>query len=660
MNPIWYWRRLRRMAPLEVVERTRDAIVRRTWRRRRISRGVNVPIRTAPNRFSFLQQSRPFIRTQLPQHAIDQLLTAAQALLDGNWHIFKRPHPDFGKNPDWLVDAHSGRRAPSDDYAFDIPYRDEDRIGNIKYIWEPSRHHHLTLLAAAYAVSGDERYARRIADHLQSWWRENPFLTGPHWVSGIEIGIRLVAWVWIRRLLREWPEAASLFEENPLFLDQLYHHQQWLSSFPSRGSSANNHLIAEAAGQFVAASAFPYFKESVRWRALSADILRREITTQTFTSGLNRELATEYHGFVLELYLVAAIEGELSGWSLGTGTWERIRAMTDALAAVVDVTGRPPRQGDGDCGVGLLLDPPDYDRWGALLATGHRLFGRLQWWPKSTEDDLRTLLWTAGIAPPLLPATREMTRPDLFADAGHVYLRDTHREKEIWCRCDHGPHGFLSIAAHAHADALSIELRVGGVEILTDPGTYCYHGEAPWREYFRSTICHNTLELLAQNQSISGGPFLWIHHAQCNCVAVEGLDPNAPRAIWQAQHSGYVGRGGPVHQRKVVFDRTDRTIAITDEVRGGQESVVPARLAYHLGPDIACRLRSANASLSWSGGKADLQLPDSLTWTIHRGETCPPLGWYSPSFGLKLPSSTLVGVGKVQEGSPFVTRIRIS
>ena len=47
--------------------------------------------------------------------------------------------------------------APADRYAFDIPYRDENQIGNIKYIWEPSRHHHLTILAAAYAVTGDER-----------------------------------------------------------------------------------------------------------------------------------------------------------------------------------------------------------------------------------------------------------------------------------------------------------------------------------------------------------------------------------------------------------------------------------------------------------------------------------------------------------------------
>ena len=42
---------------------------------------------------------------------------------------------------------------------------------------------------------------------------------------------------------------------------------------------------------------------------------------------------------------------------------------------------------------------------------------------------------------------------------------------EIWCRCDGGPHGYLAIAAHAHADALSIEVRSRGIDVLADPGT---------------------------------------------------------------------------------------------------------------------------------------------------------------------------------------------
>ena len=97
-----------------------------------------------------------------------------------------------------------------------------------------------------------------------------------------------------------------------------------------------------------------------------------------------------------------------------------------------------------------------------------------------------------------------------FADAGLVILRSRPEDgPEIWCRCDGGPHGFLSIAAHAHADALSLEVRHDGVDILADPGTYCYHGEPAWREWFRSTAGHNTVEVDSVNQAESGGPFLW-------------------------------------------------------------------------------------------------------------------------------------------------------
>ena len=34
---------------------------------------------------------------------------------------------------------------------------------------------------------------------------------------------------------------------------------------------------------------------------------------------------------------------------------------------------------------------------------------------------------------------------------------------------------------HAHNDQLSIELNVDGEDWIADPGTYLYHGAAPWR-----------------------------------------------------------------------------------------------------------------------------------------------------------------------------------
>src|SRR5690606_4533410 len=148
--------------------------------------------------------------------------------------------------------------------------------------------------------------------------------------------------------------------------------------------------------------ALPWFPESARWRQHAAEGLRRQAPLQTFPDGLNRELATPYHGLVYELLLAAAVEGEVAGHPLGPPVWDTLRAMTDALAAIVGVRLRPPRQGDDDEGHGLILDAPGYDRWASLLATGARLFGPLDWWPQVPDADVRTSLVTA-----LVPAAPE-------------------------------------------------------------------------------------------------------------------------------------------------------------------------------------------------------------------------------------------------------------
>ena len=92
------------------------------------------------------------------------------------------------KRPDWFRDPVTGRRSDPDQYAFRVDHRSEEEVGNVKQVWELSRLQHLTLLATAWFLTKDERYAGRVADHLRSWWRENPFLSGVHWTSGIELG----------------------------------------------------------------------------------------------------------------------------------------------------------------------------------------------------------------------------------------------------------------------------------------------------------------------------------------------------------------------------------------------------------------------------------------------------------------------------------------
>lgn len=645
-DPLWYLRRLSRMGPRELAVRVRTQHRARRWRR---------DLDHAPDPAEWLPARRfagplPLATwTDLAPEAADALRATAERLMAGEAEYFGVRRTDMVR-PDWSWDPKTGKHAPTDRPAADVPYRREDVIGDVKQIWEPSRHQHLTVLAAASAVLGDDRYAERVGEHLRSWWAANPPLRGVHWTSGIEVGIRLTSWVWVRRLLADRPGVTTLFEDDPVAVNQILMHQRWLAAFPSRGSSANNHAVAEQAGRLAAACAFPWYPESARWRREAVGELDRALRHNTFPSGLNRELASDYHGLVLELGLTAAAEAVTAGIDVPDTTWDVLARMADALAAVVDCTGRPPRQGDSDDGVGLVLDGAAAPRWPGLLTAAGQVFGRRDWWPDPAPVDVRTAALTALLG----TRTRDgrPTRPPALADAGLTLLRapETHDAPEIWCRLDAGPHGFLSIAAHAHADALSLEVRHGGVDLLADPGTYCYHGEPEWRRYFRSTLAHNTVEVDGRDQSTSGGPFLWTRHARSRLL---GTSDTGERARWCGEHRGY-GRD-VVHRRTVELDRGSRTLTVVDALRSPRAH--PCRLAFHLGPEVEVSVDGSAAVLHHPSGQAVLELPTALDWAAHRGSVSPPLGWYSAGFGRREPSVTLLGTGMLGGAAPAVRTV---
>ena len=197
----WYVRRLLRMSPQELLYRVGDRARQVRWARRQVRPGEGLPPLPGllPAR-TFRSPLPPGVRAQVPPEARRRAVAAADGLLAGDWEVLGTPRPDV-VDPDWFRDPVTGRRAPDGTLAFRIDHRDEALTGNVKSVWELSRHHHLTVLAAAWWLTGEDRYAEPVAAQLRSWWAGNPFLSGIHWTSGIELGVRLTSWVWVRRLL---------------------------------------------------------------------------------------------------------------------------------------------------------------------------------------------------------------------------------------------------------------------------------------------------------------------------------------------------------------------------------------------------------------------------------------------------------------------------
>ena len=231
----WYVRRAARMSPAEMAWRARDQLIRAAWSPRQVTReqlAQAVPP-VPPRELAFTAVLPPGTAARVPEEARKSVLAAADRLLRGEWETLGVLRTDL-ERPDWFRDPVTGRRSDPDRYAFRVDHRSEEETGNVKQVWEIARLQHLTLLASAWALSHDDRYAQRVDEQLRSFWQENLFLSGIHWTSGIELGLRLISVTWIRRLLNDWPGVTDLFEHNGLAIRQIRWHQQYLAAFRSR------------------------------------------------------------------------------------------------------------------------------------------------------------------------------------------------------------------------------------------------------------------------------------------------------------------------------------------------------------------------------------------------------------------------------------------
>src|SRR3984957_173316 len=347
------------------------------------------------------QCGKPWL-TRLPREFdIERYRRAADCVLHGKFDVFSLRGVQLGFPPRWNVDPRTGIEAPLV-FGKDLNYRDPALVGDIKYLWEPNRHLELVTLAQAWHLTREERYALGCRTLLDSWFSQCPYPRGVNWCVSLEHAVRLVNWSFAWFLLGG--DAAVIFEgeEGQAFrqrwLESIYQHCHFIPRHWSRHSSANNHLLGEATGLFVAALTWPLWRESAQWARQARAELEREALEQTFADGVNREQAIWYHHAVTDMMLVSGLVARANHCDFGEDYWNRLEMMLEFIASIMDVGGNVPMIGDADEGVLVRFAPDaDLDVFRSLLATGAVLFRRPAMRAKAGEFDDKTR-WLLGDA----------------------------------------------------------------------------------------------------------------------------------------------------------------------------------------------------------------------------------------------------------------------
>jgi uncharacterized heparinase superfamily protein len=204
---------------------------------------------------------------------------------------------------------------------------------------------------------------------------------------------------------------------------------------------------------------------------------------------------------------------------------------------------------------------------------------------------------------------------------------------------DHGPLGYLSIAAHGHADALSLTLDIDGEPVLVDPGTWLYGSGGAWRDWFRSTPAHNTLNIGDKSQSIMAGAFNWSRKA------VTTLLEALPEPDWRlsARHDGYRRRFGVLHQRTISHQAD--SILVTDRLHGGTQV---AEIVFQLAEGLIASRNHDLVKITRGGEPLmAIRFPDSAITVASGGVEPGAGGWVSRRFGERAAAERIAWRGKV-------------
>jgi len=458
--------------------------------------------------FRDVKESASELKSRWPETA-ERIIEQADRICEGKFDLLGLKNLSFGDPIDWHFEPITGKRIPQLHWS-KLDYLDAGVAGDKKIVWELNRHQYFMKLGQAYCLTGDARYARTFAAHLDAWMDANPPKLGINWASSLEVAFRSISWLWGLYFFRDVLPA----ETKKRALKFLYLNARHLESYLSTYFSPNTHLTGEALGLFYLGTLLPEFEEAKRWQEVGSTILIDQIPVHVQRDGVYFEQSSYYHRYTTDFYLHFLI------LSRNSVVEKPLISLLDHLMYITRPDGTTPFFGDDDGGRLAMLDARASNDFRAALATGAALFSRGDY-KFVAGDAAEELLWLLGVDGlrkfDSLAAHEPEKQSQAFPDGGYFVMRDGWTPRSNYLLFDCGPHGSLN-CGHAHADALSFELAANGRTVLVDPGTYTYTGSKELRDWFRSSQAHNTVTLDGESSSIPDGPFTWKTIAECRLL----------------------------------------------------------------------------------------------------------------------------------------------
>ena len=452
--------------------------------------------------------------------------------------------PLAGECPQWTRDPLAGSdAAPGAGDEMPAWWQIGDfAAGDIKHIWEFSRFD-WAMAFAQQVRAGDQKALDRLNCWISDWGQANPPYRGPNWKCAQEASIRLIHLAVAARLLGQTgslsPSLRSLIDVHVLRIRPTlsYAHAQ-----------DNNHATSEAAALFVTGVWLKLSGEpDEALLTLGRRLLEKHVIRLFSTDGSFSQYSLNYHRLALDTLCVAEIWRRAAGLPSFSPTFRaRAAAATGWLRAMVDPeTGDAPNLGANDGANLLPLTDLPYRDYRPTVQLAMALFEGRRAYPPGPWDG--SCAWL-GVSLPEALAEKPGAR--VFDEGGYAILR----EGRAMAMLRYPRFGFRP----GHADALHLDLWVGGKNLLRDGGSFSYNSGDEWTAYFGGVESHNTVQFDGQPQMPRLSRFLlgdWLKTHDRGPVAKGFFACYRQRAGWSHRRQVVLAEGLRVVDRLSGFRR---------------------------------------------------------------------------------------------------------
>lgn len=391
-----------------------------------------------------------------------------------------------------------------------------------EYSYQLNRMDHWRTMAEAYSFTGEDRFARKIAEEFLAWVEDCP--SQPLYKASGELavedfdGCKCNQGIWRSlevgiRMYRTWPHIIHHLIESryideaflETYLTSVYQHAQilYLVTPLLWPNADHNHYLMENNGLLYLSCMFPEFKEAEVWKKHALHEMERSINAQVTSGGGQIEGCTSYHNGCSYWFILPLLLSEKYNFSVSDSYQERLKLM----AAYSTHATRPC---GGNCSWG------DSNTYGGTLSMGavcHYLaFGDSSYMEYahnyySYENLLQTVSKYVWEAPDLAHLQGELTRIKDVKTLPQLPTVSWQKElKQVFMRTDWSTDALYLMFAcrtpvqnmHAHIDPAGFEFCAYGKLLLGDPAIYYYKDDEN-RRNLKSAHWHNCLTLNHQN-----------------------------------------------------------------------------------------------------------------------------------------------------------------